>query len=81
MFGSVTAGKAADLTAVRLDGIETQPVYHPVSQLVYAASRNDVTDVWVNGRHLLSERILTTLDPAAILSQARQWQERIQRFS
>jgi 5-methylthioadenosine/S-adenosylhomocysteine deaminase len=80
-IGSITAGKAADLTAVRLDGIETQPVYHPVSQLVYAASRNDVTDVWVNGRHLLSERILTTLDPAAILSQARQWQERIQRFS
>jgi len=80
-IGSITAGKAADLAAVRLDGIETQPVYHPVSQLVYAASRNDVTDVWVNGRHLLSERTLTTLDPAAVLARAREWQERIQRFS
>jgi len=80
-IGSITAGKAADLTAVRLDGIETQPIYHPVSQLVYAASRNDVTDVWVNGRHLLSERTLTTLDPAAILSRAREWQGRIQSFS
>jgi len=53
IIGSLTPGKAADITAVDLGALETQPVYHPVSQLVYAAGREQVSDVWVAGRHLL----------------------------
>jgi 5-methylthioadenosine/S-adenosylhomocysteine deaminase len=75
--GSLTPGKWADVAAVRLDTIETQPLYDPVSQLVYACSRDQVTDVWVAGQHLLKERELTTLDIHEILNRAHDWQARI----
>ena len=52
-IGSIAPGKAADLAAVRLSGPELSPCYDPVSHLVYAASRRDVSDVWVAGRRLL----------------------------
>ena len=76
-IGSLEAGKWADVTAVRLDELETQPLYDPVSQLIYAASRHQVSDVWVAGRHLLRERVLTTLDEDAILRNACAWQAQI----
>jgi len=76
-IGSLTPGKAADITAVNLASLETQPLYHPVSQLVYAACREQVTDVWVAGKHLLKERMLTTLDLAAIVGKAHSWGEKI----
>lgn len=75
--GSLIAGKWADLCAVRLDDIESTPLYHPLSQLVYASGRYQVSDVWVAGEHLLKERVLTTLDEADILERARRWQTRI----
>ena len=75
--GSLTPGKWADMAAIRLDTIETQPLYDPVSQLVYACGRDQVTDVWVAGQHLLKERQLTTLDINEILHRARDWQSRI----
>jgi 5-methylthioadenosine/S-adenosylhomocysteine deaminase len=77
--GSLLAGKWADITAVCLDTIETQPVYDPVSQLVYASGREQVTDVWVAGQHLLRERRLTTLDGNDILERVRDWHARISR--
>jgi 5-methylthioadenosine/S-adenosylhomocysteine deaminase len=75
--GSLVRGKWADMTAVCLDTIETQPVYDPVSQLVYACGREQVTDVWVAGQHLLKERRLTTLDGNDILNRTRDWQTNI----
>ncbi len=75
--GSLEVGKSADVTAVDLAAIETQPVYNPVSQLVYAAGRHQVTDVWIAGRRVLSKRELTTLDPEEILSRAADWQHKI----
>ena len=76
-IGSLQAGKAADFIAVQLDGIETEPVYNPVSQLVYATGRDKVTDVWVAGKHLLKDRILTTLETEEILAKVREWRTRI----
>lgn len=75
--GSLTPGKWADLTAINMDTLETRPLYDPVSQLVYACSREQVTDVWVAGQHLLKERRLTTLDANEILERAHAWQEKI----
>lgn len=72
--GSLEAGKWADITAVDLATLESQPVYHPVSQLVYACGRHQVTDVWVAGRHLLKERVLTGLDSDELLDNAARWQ-------
>ncbi|MDX1250646.1 MAG: TRZ/ATZ family hydrolase [Gammaproteobacteria bacterium] len=78
--GSLRPGKSADVVAVHLGGIESQPVYHPVSQLVYATGRDKVSDVWVAGKHLLKDRTLTTLDETAILAKVRQWREKIKEY-
>jgi 5-methylthioadenosine/S-adenosylhomocysteine deaminase len=75
--GSIEPGKAADLAAVDLGTIETQPLYDPLSQLVYAAGREQVSDVWVAGRHVLRQRRLTTIDETEVLERAREWQQRI----
>ena len=77
--GSLTPNKYADMAAVDLSGLNTQPVYDPVSQIVYAAGRDQVTDVWVAGRRLLENRQLTVLDEAAILEKAQRWRDRIKQ--
>lgn len=77
-IGSLETGKAADVVAIDLMQPETQPVYNPVSQIVYACSRSQVQHVWIAGRQVLKDRIPQTLDTAAILHQAQSWRERIQ---
>ncbi len=78
--GSLVPGKMADLAAIRLDDVETQPLNNPVSQLVYATGRDKVTDVWVAGKRLLNNRRLTTLDEESIRVRTRAWQAKIQGF-
>ncbi|HJO34891.1 MAG TPA: TRZ/ATZ family hydrolase [Gammaproteobacteria bacterium] len=78
-IGSLEVGKAADLIAVDLAPVETQPVFDPVSQLVYSAGRQQVTDVWVAGRRRLQAGELVEVDMAAILANTRAWGERIAR--
>lgn len=76
-IGSLEVGKAADVAAIHLGDIETQPLYHVVSQLVYAAARENVTDVWIAGRQVLRERRLTTVEEQQALQRAALWQQRI----
>ncbi len=76
-IGSLRPGKSADCIAVDLSAAATQPVYHVLSQLVYAASRDQVSDVFVAGRALLRKRQLTTLDEQAVIARAAEWQARI----
>jgi 5-methylthioadenosine/S-adenosylhomocysteine deaminase len=76
-IGSLAAGKSADFIAVDLAAANTQPVYNVLSQLVYAAGREQVTDAFVAGRALLRDRRLTTLDEAAALARAAEWRTRI----
>ena len=57
--------------------LETQPLYCPVSQLVYAASRQQVTDVWVAGRRLLQNRQLTTINLVELQAKIAVWQQRL----
>ncbi len=77
MAGSLEAGKVADLVAVDLGDIETQPVYNPISQLVYATDRSKVTDVWIAGKQVLKGRELTTMNSGEILEAAAKWQKKI----
>jgi 5-methylthioadenosine/S-adenosylhomocysteine deaminase len=72
-IGSLVAGKAADVICVSLAGPPHQPLLDPVSQLVYAASRHDVTDVWIAGEHLVADRALLRLDVAGICAAAERW--------
>ena len=76
-IGSIEPGKSADVICVRLDATETRPVHDPVSQLVYAAGRENVTDVWVAGKHLLDDGTLTRMETAAICEKADQWASRM----
>lgn len=76
-IGSIEVGKQADLAAVRLDDIETQPLYDVISQLVYAAGRHQVSDVWIAGARKLRDRALVDLDIADVRVKARRWRERI----
>jgi 5-methylthioadenosine/S-adenosylhomocysteine deaminase len=76
-IGSIEKGKQADLCALDLSAPETQPLYHVISQLIYAASRRQVSDVWVAGKRLLENGELTTIDLDAVIRSARKWQSRL----
>ena len=76
-IGSLVPGKAADMIAVDLGVIESQPVYDAASQVVFSASRRQVSDVWVAGRRLLRDGALLTVDEDRVLARARHWRMRI----
>ena len=76
-IGSIAEGKRADLVAVDLGDGHTQPIYNPVSQLVYAAGRHQVRQVWVDGRQVIRDGVPRTLDSSAIIADARVWARRI----
>ena len=76
--GSIRVGKAADFAVIHLEEIETLPLYHPTSQIVYAASRHQVTDVWVAGKQLLKNHKLITLDENELIAKAQYWCQKIQ---
>jgi 5-methylthioadenosine/S-adenosylhomocysteine deaminase len=78
--GSLLPGKAADMVAVNLDAPATTPVYDPVAQLVYAAGRDQVSHVWVNGRPALDDGQLTRVDAAACMHEAKRFSERLGAF-
>jgi 5-methylthioadenosine/S-adenosylhomocysteine deaminase len=77
LLGSIEVGKQADLVCVDLSALETQPLHHVVSQLVYATGRHQVSDVWIAGKPKLRVRELVDMDVPRIIANVRQWRERI----
>jgi 5-methylthioadenosine/S-adenosylhomocysteine deaminase len=75
--GSLEIGKSADLSVIDVDRLEAQPIYDPIGHLVYATQRNQVSDVWVAGKHLLCNRELLSLDKAEILIKTKEWAQKI----
>jgi 5-methylthioadenosine/S-adenosylhomocysteine deaminase len=76
-IGSLEVGKQADFVAVDMSALETQPLFDVTSQLVYAAGRQHVTDVWVAGKHLLKQRQLSTMNESQIHANAVDWASKI----
>jgi 5-methylthioadenosine/S-adenosylhomocysteine deaminase len=76
-IGSLEIGKKADMIAVDFSQINSQPVYDPVAQLVYACNSLQVSHVWINGNNKLNNYQLTDIDAVAIISKAQQWQQKI----
>jgi len=76
-LGSVEAGKLADLCAIRLDSLQTTPMYDVVSHLIYAASSQQVSHVWVGGRMLLQDQQFLYMDTGDIMQRANDWARRI----
>lgn len=75
--GSLEVGKSADIIAINLNDLNTQPVYNPISQIVYAAHQHQVTDMWIRGRPIMRDRELKTLDEKVILTKTKEWQKKI----
>ena len=71
LVGSVEVGKKADLVRLDPSSPSLTPLYDPISAVVYAASRADVVDVWINGRAVVRNRTCTTIDLNSVLSDLR----------
>lgn len=76
-IGSLEIGKFADVIAIDLSDLETQPLYNPISQIVYAATRSQVSDVWVAGNQLLKSRHLTTFKMHELKDIVDKWHSRL----
>jgi 5-methylthioadenosine/S-adenosylhomocysteine deaminase len=69
--GSLETGKRADLIIVGMARARQTPLFDPVSQVVYASRGDDVETTIVNGRILMRDRKVLTLDEATVLAEAR----------
>lgn len=76
-IGSIIPGKRADLTAIELSSIELTPCYDPASHIAYAAGREHVTHVWVDGTLQVENRRLVHLDSRELQSKAAHWTRKI----
>ena len=76
-IGSIEVGKCADLIAVDLSALNTQPVYDPVAQIVYAATSRQVSDVWIDGVAQLRNHEFCHLDTNEIIATAASWAQKI----
>ncbi|MDQ0705292.1 5-methylthioadenosine/S-adenosylhomocysteine deaminase [Pseudomonas sp. W3I7] len=80
-MGSLEVGKAADIVAFDLSGLAQQPIYDPVSTLIYATGRECVKHLWVAGKQLLDDRRLTRMDEQQLTATAIAWGQRISGHS
>jgi 5-methylthioadenosine/S-adenosylhomocysteine deaminase len=76
-IGSLEPGKQADLIVVDLSQARHTPMYDPISHLVYVARGDDVRSTVVDGRVLMRDRRVLTLDSAAVLAEARKTSEHV----
>jgi 5-methylthioadenosine/S-adenosylhomocysteine deaminase len=83
-IGSIEAGKDADLVAFDLSEIETQPCFDPLSHLIYACGREQVSEVWVAGVHVVRKRQVVDASgasiSAAVMAPLPAWQNRARQF-
>ena len=77
LIGSLEPGKRADLIVVSVNAARQTPLYDPVSHLVYTTRGDDVRTTIVNGKVLMKERQLRTLDRAAVIADARRLAARV----
>lgn len=76
-IGSLEVGKAADLITINFNHLFTQPVFHPISHLVYALNRLQVNDVFIAGKCVLSNGKLTTMDENILIEKAKAYGESV----
>lgn len=76
-IGSLEPGKEADICAVDLSALDIAPCFHPVSHLLYAAGRENVTHVWVAGEARIADRKLLASVNSELRDVANQWQNRL----
>jgi 5-methylthioadenosine/S-adenosylhomocysteine deaminase len=75
--GSLEPGKRADLISISLDEANALPLYNVESQIVYALKGSDVRDVMINGKWVVRNRSVLTLNVAAIKQKAAEYQKQV----
>ncbi len=75
--GSIESGKRADIVIVDMDGLHQTPMFNVYSHLVYATKANDVRTVVINGKVVMLNRRLLTLDENAIKRDANAYRTKI----
>ena len=76
-IGSLEIGKCADMIAVDLSDIAFQPMYNPISQLIYAANGQNVTHTWINGECLYEDKKFTKLNLLTLRGRVESWQGKL----
>jgi 5-methylthioadenosine/S-adenosylhomocysteine deaminase len=76
-IGSLEPGKRADIIIVSMSAARQTPMYDPISHLVYVTHGDDVQTTIVNGKMLMRNRRVLTLDRAAVLKEGRTWADKV----
>ena len=76
-IGSLEPGKRADIIIVGMNRARQTPLYDPISHLVYTTRGEDVETTIVNGKVLMRDRKVLTLDANRVLQESRQWAEKV----
>jgi 5-methylthioadenosine/S-adenosylhomocysteine deaminase len=76
-IGSLEPGKHADIIIVGMNAARQTPMYDPISHLVYVTRGDDVQTTIVNGKVLMRNRKVLTLDRAAVLRESRTWADKV----
>jgi 5-methylthioadenosine/S-adenosylhomocysteine deaminase len=76
-IGSLEPGKRADVIVVGMTAARQTPMYNPISHLVYATRGDDVRTTIVNGKVLMRDRKVLTLNEESVLADARRWGTRV----
>ncbi|CAH0990763.1 5-methylthioadenosine/S-adenosylhomocysteine deaminase [Sinobacterium norvegicum] len=80
-IGSLEIGKFADIVAIDMGTVTAQPVYNPLSQLIYGNNSAAINHVWVAGEQKVCNRQLTSLDADNIYQRACVWRDKIKKTS
>ena len=78
-IGSLAIGKRADIIQVSFDDVHFVPTYNVISHLVYVADEQDVTSVVVDGKVLMKDKKVLTIDTARVKKEATELAARIQK--
>ncbi len=79
-IGSLEVGKQADICSICFDNINTIPLYHPISQLVYSTAKSQVSNVWINGKQQMKNHELLHIDSEQLHQYAHTWQLKLQHL-
>ncbi len=78
-IGSLEIGKAADIVALDINDISCQPWFDVVTQLIYSASKDQVSDVWIAGKRVLCNKKLVQLNENDLLEDIKRWQNKFNK--
>jgi 5-methylthioadenosine/S-adenosylhomocysteine deaminase len=76
-LGSIELNKKADIVAIDLNSIYAQPVYDPLSSLLYNGNQGGVDYVWINGALKLNAGQLENIDLERLINIAKSWKKKI----